>query len=167
LISCGVAASADRAQCEVKGTVCGDGRLARAEPDGGSSRADGGSSRRDDPASGSPSYFGAIGFTADGSWATAWKKPSRAEAEADVAKRCAEFGRGSCKVVAFPGEQFVGLATFIGRSGRTRWKLSFTGGGVTGPEAQRSAMDRCNEDNRTRAVPVAHLGVRRRTLTFA
>lgn len=79
-----------------------------------------------------------------------WKLDPRAEAEANVAKRCAKFGRGSCEVVAFPGEQRVGLATFIGRSGRTRWKLSFTGGGMTGPEAQRTAMDRCNSDKRTR-----------------
>jgi hypothetical protein len=95
-------------------------------------------------------YYGAIAFTADGSWATAWKKPTRAEAEADVAKRCAKFGRGGCEVVGFTGEQCVGLATFIGRSGRKNWKLSFTAGGLTGPEAQRAAMDRCNADQRTR-----------------
>jgi hypothetical protein len=153
ITACSVAASADRQHCEVKGTVCGDGRLARAEP----------SSRRDEPqfrgepdtprresGSDNPGYFGAIAFTADGSWATIWKMNSRAEAEANVAKRCAKFGRGACEVVAFPGEQCVGLATFIGRSGRTRWKLSFTGGGMTGPDAQRTAMDRCNGDNRTR-----------------
>jgi hypothetical protein len=159
LISCGVAASADRQQCEVKGIVCGDGRLARAQPDVPPQRNDGMQFRGEhdtppfrgnDPAAGRPSYFGAIAFTADGSWATSWQKPSRAEAEADVAKRCAAFGRGSCKVIAFTGEECVGLATFIGRSGRTRWKLSFTGGGATGPEAQRSAMDRCNSDDRTR-----------------
>jgi hypothetical protein len=102
------------------------------------------------PAPEKPVYFGAIAFTADGSWATAWKKPNRAEAEADVAKRCAKFGRGSCEVVSFSGEQCVALATFIGRSGRKRWKLSFTAGGLTGPDAQRAALDRCNSDTRTR-----------------
>lgn len=157
LIACGVAASADRAHCEVKGVVCGDGRLARAQPDrpphyrdGEQFRGEHEAPRRDDPPSGNPSYFGAIAFTADGSWATVWKMPSCAEAEANVATRCAKFGRGSCEVVAFPGEHCVGLATFIGRSGRTRWKLSFTGGGLTGPEAQRTAMNRCNDDKRTR-----------------
>jgi hypothetical protein len=155
--TCGVAAAADREQCEVKGIVCGAGRPARAQPDAPPQRNEGGpfhgerDSPRDIAPSGSnPSYFGAIAFTADGSRGTVWKMTSRAEAEANVAKRCAKFGRGSCEVVAFPGEQCVGLATFIGRSGRTRWKLSFTGGGATGPDAQRTAMDRCNGDNRTR-----------------
>jgi hypothetical protein len=151
IISCGVAASADRQHCEVKGTVCGDGRLARRDApsdrkDEPPFRGEQDTPPRRDSTSNDAGYFGAIAFTADGSWATSWKKPSRAEAEADVAKRCAAFGRGSCKVVAFTGEQCVGLATFLGR----RWKLSFTGGGMTGPEAQRSAMDRCNEDKRTR-----------------
>ena len=78
------------------------------------------------------------------------EEDAEAEAEADVAKRCAKFGRGSCEVVSFSGEQCVALATFIGRSGRRRWKLSFTAGGLTGPDAQRAAMDRCNSDARTR-----------------
>jgi hypothetical protein len=105
----------------------------------------------EDPGSFGSAYFGAIAFTADGSWATAWKKPNQAEAEADVAKRCAKFGRGACEVIAFTGERCVGLATFIGRAGRRHWKLSFTAGGLTGPEAQRAAMDRCNSDSRTRS----------------
>jgi Domain of unknown function (DUF4189) len=156
ITACSVAASADRQHCEVKGTVCGDGRPARAQPapsgrsDEPQFRGEHDTPPRRDSGTGNPGYFGAIAFTADGSWATAWQKPSPAEAEADVAKRCAAFGRGSCKVFAFPGEQCVGLATFIGRSGRTRWQLSFTGGGTSGPEAQRTAMDRCNSDNRTR-----------------
>ena len=36
------------------------------------------------------------------------------EAEAKVAKQCAEFGRGGCQVVSFSGQECVALATFIG-----------------------------------------------------
>jgi hypothetical protein len=97
-----------------------------------------------------PQYYGAIGFTADGSYSTAWKQNSKAEAEADVAKRCAKFGRGACEVVGFSGELCAALATYIGSHSGRRYKLSFTGGGTTSPEAQKSAMDRCNEDKRTR-----------------
>lgn len=74
---------------------------------------------------------------------------SQAEAEAEVAKRCAKFGRGGCETVSFSGQQCVGLATFIGRYGRKRWNLSYTAGGETYPEAQRNAMSRCNSDERT------------------
>lgn len=95
-------------------------------------------------------WWGAVGFTADGSYSTVWKMASQAEAEAEVAKRCAKFGRGACETVSFSGQQCVGLATFIGRSGRKRWNLSFTAGGDTYPEAQRNAMSRCNADDRTR-----------------
>src|SRR4051812_35884651 len=38
------------------------------------------------------SLWGAIAFTSDGSHATVWKAPSKAEAEANVAKRCARLG---------------------------------------------------------------------------
>lgn len=98
------------------------------------------------PAVDRPSYWGAIAFTADGSWATTWKMLSKAEAEAKVAVDCAKFGRGSCKVISFTGEVCVGMAAFTGR----RWKLSFTAGGTTTPEAQQAALDRCNADTRTR-----------------
>lgn len=94
-------------------------------------------------------WWGAVGFTADGSYSTVWKMATRAEAEAEVAKRCARFGRGGCETVSFSGQQCVGLATFIGRHGRKRWKLSFTAGGETYPDAQRNAMSRCNADERT------------------
>jgi hypothetical protein len=97
-----------------------------------------------------PQYYGAIAFTADGSYSTAWKQPSKAEAEADVAKRCAKFGRGACEVVGFSGAICAALATYIGAHSGRRYKLSFTGGGTTSPEAQRAAMDRCNADKRTR-----------------
>jgi hypothetical protein len=97
-----------------------------------------------------PAYFGAIAFTADGSYATAWKQASKAEAEADVAKRCSKMGRGACEVVGFTGDLCVALATYIGTHSGRRYKLSFTGGGTTASDAQKTALDRCNEDRRTR-----------------
>jgi hypothetical protein len=95
-------------------------------------------------------YYGAIAFTADGSWATAWKASSKAEAEAKVAVDCAKFGRGSCEVVSFEGNICVGLATFVGSHSGRRYRLSFTSGGTSMPEAQQAAMARCNNDSRTR-----------------
>ncbi len=94
--------------------------------------------------------WGAIAFTADGSWSTAWKEASRADAEAIVLKRCASFGHGGCEVVTASGQECVGLATFIGNYRGRRWQLSFTAGGMTYPTAQGAAMGRCNSDERTR-----------------
>lgn len=94
--------------------------------------------------------WGAIGFTADGSFSTAWKYPSKAEAEAYVAVNCAKFGRGKCEIISFSGELCGALATYIGSHSRRRYRLSFTSGGLTASEAQRSALDRCNDDRRTR-----------------
>lgn len=102
------------------------------------------------PPATAPQLWGAIAFTADGSYATGWKHASKPEAEADVAKRCAKFGRGACEVVAFRGELCVALSTYIGSHSGRRWKLSFTGGGTTSPQAQKTAMDQCNADRRTR-----------------
>ena len=95
-------------------------------------------------------WWGAIGFTADGSYSTVWKRASQPEAEASIAKKCAEYGRGACKVVSFSGQECVALSTFNGSYKRSRWNLSFTAGGNTYPEATRSAMDRCNADERSR-----------------
>jgi hypothetical protein len=97
-----------------------------------------------------PAYWGAIAFTADGSFSTAWKQPSKAEAEADVAKKCAKFGRGACEVIGFSGSLCAALATYLGAHSGKRYKLSFTGGGLTSPDAQKKALERCNEDKRTR-----------------
>ena len=98
--------------------------------------------------------WGALAFTADGSWATAWTKPSKGEAEGNVAVACAKFGRGECKVVSFSGEYCAALASYAGttsrRRSRTHWKLSFSAGGSSVHEAQNAAMERCNEDSRTR-----------------
>jgi hypothetical protein len=101
------------------------------------------------PTTSTDEWWGAIGFTADGSYSTTWKMPSKAEAEARVAKQCASFGRGSCEVVSFSGQECVALATFIGNYRRRRWSLSFTAGGMTYPDAQNAAMGRCNSDERS------------------
>lgn len=101
------------------------------------------------PSTSTDEWWGAIGFTADGSYSSAWKMPSKAEAEARVAKQCAAFGRGGCEVVSFSGQQCVALATFIGSYRRRRWNLSFTAGGMTYPDAQNAAMGRCNSDERS------------------
>jgi hypothetical protein len=101
------------------------------------------------PSPSSDLSWGAIGFTADGSYSSTWKMDSKAEAEAKVAKKCAEFGRGGCQVVSFSGQECVALATFIGSYKRRRWNLSFTSGGNTYPEAQNAAMGRCNSDERS------------------
>ncbi len=101
------------------------------------------------PSTSNEGVWGAIGFTADGSYSSTWRMPSQAEAEAKVAKGCAQFGRGGCQVVSFSGQECVALATFIGSYRRRRWNLSFTAGGVTYPEAQNAAMGRCNADERS------------------
>lgn len=94
-------------------------------------------------------YWGAIAFTADGSYSSAWKMPSQPEAEARALKQCARFGRGGCEVVSFSGQECAALATFIGAYRRRRWNLSFTAGGMTYPAAQGAALNRCNSDERT------------------
>lgn len=93
--------------------------------------------------------WGAIAFTADGSYASAWKMSSQPEAEAKALKQCARFGRGGCEVVSFSGQECAALATFIGAYRRRRWNLSFTAGGMTYPAAQGAALNRCNSDERT------------------
>lgn len=94
-------------------------------------------------------YWGAIAFTADGSYSSSWKMPSQPEAEARALKQCARFGRGGCEVVSFSGQECAALATFIGAYRRRRWNLSFTAGGMTYPTAQGAALNRCNSDERT------------------
>ena len=51
--------------------------------------------------------WGAVGFTANGSYSSNWKMASQAEAEAKAAKGCAQFGRGACQVVSFSGQECV------------------------------------------------------------
>jgi hypothetical protein len=128
-------------------------------PDGpqqtGQPRHDSGQLRPSSPASSSPpsspsdASWGAIAFTADGSYSSTWKMGSQPEAEAKVLRECARFGRGGCEVVTFSGQECVALSTFIGNYRRRRWNLSFTAGGNTYPDAQNAAMYRCNSDERT------------------
>jgi hypothetical protein len=91
--------------------------------------------------------FGAIAFTADGSFASAWKLPSEAEAEAKVAADCATFQRGKCEVVSFRAELCAAIASFA--IGKER-KVTYAGGGLTPTDAQRRALERCNGDSRAR-----------------
>jgi Domain of unknown function (DUF4189) len=98
------------------------------------------------PGPSTSNLWGAIAFTSDGSYATSWKAASKAEAEADVAKRCARMGHGACETVSFPGELCVALANYRGGG----YRAAYTGGGQTSPEAQKTAVDRCNDDRRTR-----------------
>jgi hypothetical protein len=101
------------------------------------------------PNSSSDLSWGAIAFTADGSYSSTWKMGSQPEAEAKVLRECARFGRGGCEVVTFSGQECVALSTFIGSYRRRRWNLSFTAGASTYPDAQNAAMYRCNSDERT------------------
>jgi len=101
------------------------------------------------PSASSEGGWGAIAFTADGSYSSTWKMLSQPEAEAKVLKQCARFGRGGCEVVSFSGQQCAALATFVGTYKRRRWNLSFTAGGTTYPSAQGAAVERCNSDERT------------------
>ncbi len=103
------------------------------------------------PLNDSPGVFwGALAFTADGSWATAWKEASKAQAEVTVLQNCLALRHGNCDVATVSGQECVALASFAGNYGRRRWQLAFTAGGVTYPEAQMAAMNRCNSDERTR-----------------
>jgi hypothetical protein len=97
-----------------------------------------------------PTVWGALAFAADGSHATVSKMASKAEAEAVVAKKCAAFGHGSCKVLAIPDALCVALATYVGSHSGQRHKVSITGAERTSMEAQKKALAYCNDDPRTR-----------------
>lgn len=87
-----------------------------------------------------------MAFTADGSYSTVWKMHSQPEAEASVAKQCSEYGRGGCKVFSISGQECASLATYVSR----RYQSSYTAGGMTYPEAQNNALERCNSNGRNR-----------------
>lgn len=91
--------------------------------------------------------FGAIAFTADGSYATAWKHATKAEAEAKVLADCVKLRRGACQVVGFRQELCAAIASF--RNSKDL-KVTYAGGGVTRADAERSALERCNGDSRAR-----------------
>jgi hypothetical protein len=94
----------------------------------------------------SDTQWGAMAFTADGSYSTVWRMHSQPEAEASVAKQCAEFGRGGCRVFSISGQECASLATYSSR----RNSSSYSAGGMTYPEAQNNALERCNSDGRNR-----------------
>lgn len=98
-----------------------------------------------DPAS--PPQFGALAFTADGSFTAVWKQASKDAAEAKVETDCKRLGRGACEVVGFRQELCAAIASY-----RISKKLAATyaGGGVTRADAKRSALERCNGDARAR-----------------
>ncbi len=93
----------------------------------------------------SPPKFGALAFTADGSFTAAWKQDSKDTAVAKVEADCKRLGRGECQVVGFRQELCAAIASF-----RTAKDLTATyaGGGVTRADARRSALERCNGDDR-------------------
>ncbi len=92
-----------------------------------------------------PPEYGAIAFTADGSFSAVWKRASKGEAEAKVLADCGKFKRGRCQVVSFRQEVCAAIASF-----RTAKALhvTYAGGGVTRADARRSALERCNGDAR-------------------
>ncbi len=95
--------------------------------------------------SATPPKFGALAFTADGSFTAVWKQDSKDVAVAKVEADCKRMGRGACQVVGFRQELCAAIASF-----RTAKDLTATyaGGGVTRADARRSALERCNGDDR-------------------
>jgi hypothetical protein len=91
--------------------------------------------------------FGAIAFTADGSYSTTWKRASKKEAEDKVLNDCKRFRRGECQIVGFRQELCAAIASF---STSKNLRVTYAGGGVTRADAQRSALERCNGDDRAR-----------------
>lgn len=96
------------------------------------------------------SLWGAIAFTADGSFSTVWKSPSKPEAEAHVLKGCAKFGRGACEVVAFTGDKCAALVHYQGSHSGKRFRISHTGHGPTSPAAQQAAQANCKANRNVR-----------------
>jgi Domain of unknown function (DUF4189) len=90
--------------------------------------------------------FGAIAFTADGSFASAWKSASKSEVEAKVLSQCSEFKRGQCELVSVRDALCAAIATF--HVGEAR-KVTYAGAGLTPADAQRLALQRCNGDQRS------------------
>jgi hypothetical protein len=93
--------------------------------------------------------WGALAFTADGSYSRAWGQKSKAEAEAAVLRNCAKFGRGACEVISFSGRLCGALASYRRKPNAPDHKISYTSGGDTLAEARRKAVDRCDADQRT------------------
>lgn len=99
--------------------------------------------------SATPSVYGAIAFTPDGSFFSVWKIGSRLEAEEKVREECARMARGSCEAVSFGGEVCTSIAT--GNIAKQR-KITYSGGGLAPGDAERMALRRCNADRRARGT---------------
>jgi hypothetical protein len=93
-----------------------------------------------------PVYWGALAFTSSGSYSTAYRYGSKAEAEAAVLKSCTKFRQGVCEVISFQGRLCAALVTYS----TSRWRLAFTGGGLTVQDAQKAAFENCKSDRRVR-----------------
>jgi hypothetical protein len=123
------------------------------EPPSNSPRTDfippGVSPNQEPPPNSGDTLWGAIAFTAGGAYSVVWRMTSQSDAEVKSLKQCSSFNQGGCEVTAFSGQECVALATFVGNYRRKRWLLSYTAGGMSSPEAQRAALDRCNADERT------------------
>jgi hypothetical protein len=91
-------------------------------------------------------WFGALAFTADGSFASAWKFASKKDVEAKVLGECAAFNRGRCEVVSLPRELCAAIATYFAGTAR---KVTYAGAGLTSAEAEHLALERCNSDQRS------------------
>ena len=98
------------------------------------------------PWAAAPLRYGAIAFTADGSYSTAWKYRSKAAAQAKVTSVCARFRRGLCQVVGFGAKVCAAIASFETDKGR---KVTYSGGALSPQEAQQQAMQRCKADGRS------------------
>ena len=92
-----------------------------------------------------PIRYGAIAFTADGSFATAWKYRSKAAAQAKVAATCAHLKRGVCQVVSFGAKVCAAIASFELKER----KVTYSGGALAPGDAQQAALRRCKEDGRS------------------
>jgi hypothetical protein len=99
------------------------------------------------PDAASAREYGAIAFTADGSFSAVWKRTSKSEAEAQVLTDCAKLKRGECQVVGFRRELCAAIASF---QTAKDLKVTYAGGGVTKADAKRAALERCNGDDRAR-----------------
>lgn len=99
-----------------------------------------------------PVLWGAIAFTSNGSYGSAWGQASKAEAEANVLKRCTRYGSGRCEVISFQGRLCAALVTYS----RGAWRSAFTGGGLTVHQALQAAHDNCKSDSRVKGACTLH-----------
>jgi hypothetical protein len=96
-----------------------------------------------------PAQFGALAFAPDGSFASVWKYPSRAEAEAKVRGDCVKLRRGRCEVVSFQADVCAAIASFHHPKAGT---LTYSGGGMGRAEAEQKSLERCNRDRRSNST---------------